>query len=125
MDAIVYLAAQKNAGASMLEPVQYTRSNIQATLSFLDAAIDCGVKHVVFSSSAATYGEPVYLPIDEDHPKDPTNYYGFTKLEIGTGPVLVRQASWACVRRACATSTPPATTRPGTDRRDWNATRPT
>jgi UDP-glucose 4-epimerase len=81
VDAIVYLAAQKNAGASMLEPVQYTRSNIQATLSFLDAAIDRGVKYVVFSSSAATYGEPVYLPIDEDHPKEPTNYYGFTKLE--------------------------------------------
>jgi len=80
-EAIVYLAAQKNAGASMVEPVQYTRSNLQATFSFLDAAIDCGVKHVVFSSSAATYGEPVYLPIDEDHPKEPTNYYGFTKLE--------------------------------------------
>jgi UDP-glucose 4-epimerase len=81
-DAVVYLAAWKAAGESMTDPVKYSRNNLQATLSFLDAAVDSGVRHVVFSSSAATYGEPKYLPIDEDHPKEPTNYYGFTKLEI-------------------------------------------
>jgi UDP-glucose 4-epimerase len=81
-DALIYLAAWKAAGESMTDPVKYSRNNLQATLSFLDAAVDQGVKYVAFSSSAAIYGEPKYLPIDEDHPKDPTNYYGFTKLEI-------------------------------------------
>ncbi|HNY31966.1 MAG TPA: UDP-glucose 4-epimerase GalE [Fibrobacteria bacterium] len=81
-DALVYLAAWKAAGESMTDPVKYSRNNLQATLSFLDAAQEVGVKFVVFSSSAAVFGEPKYLPIDEDHPKDPTNYYGFTKLEI-------------------------------------------
>jgi len=81
-DALVYLAAWKAAGESMTDPVKYSRNNLQATLSFLDAALDQGVRKVVFSSSAAVYGEPKYLPIDEEHPKDPTNYYGFTKLEI-------------------------------------------
>ena len=81
-DALVYLAAWKAAGESMLDPVKYTRNNLQATLSFLDAALEQGVRKVVFSSSAAVYGEPRGLPIDEDHPKEPTNYYGFTKLEI-------------------------------------------
>lgn len=80
--AIVYLAASKDAGASMLDPIRYTRNNLQATMSFFDAANDCGVKYVVFSSSAAVFGESQYLPLDEDHPKDPTNYYGYTKLEI-------------------------------------------
>jgi len=80
-DGIIYLAASKDAGASMHDPVRYSRNNIQATLSFFDAAIDCGVKYVIFSSSAAVFGESHYLPLDEDHPKDPTNYYGFTKLE--------------------------------------------
>jgi UDP-glucose 4-epimerase len=81
-DALVYLAAWKAAGESMTDPVKYSRNNIQATLSFLDAALDRGVRKVVFSSSAAVYGEPRRLPIDEDHPKEPENYYGFTKLEI-------------------------------------------
>jgi UDP-glucose 4-epimerase len=48
----------------------------------LNAASECGLKYIVFSSSAAVYGEPQYLPIDEKHPTDPENYYGFTKLEI-------------------------------------------
>ena len=79
--AIVYLAASKDAGASMLDPIRYSRNNLQATLSFFDAANDAGVKYVIFSSSAAVFGESQYLPLDEDHPKNPTNYYGFTKLE--------------------------------------------
>lgn len=81
-DALIYLAAWKAAGESMTDPIKYSRNNLQSTLSFLDAAVDQGVKYVAFSSSAAIYGEPKYLPIDENHPKDPTNYYGFTKLEI-------------------------------------------
>jgi UDP-glucose 4-epimerase len=52
------------------------------TLNILNAASETGIRNIVFSSSAAVYGEPEYLPIDEKHPAKPENYYGFTKLEI-------------------------------------------
>ncbi len=81
-DALVHLAAFKAAGESMLKPEKYSVNNITGTINILNAACAAGVKRVVFSSSAATYGEPKYLPIDEDHPTEPENYYGFTKLEI-------------------------------------------
>ncbi len=81
-DALVHLAAFKAAGESMLIPEKYSVNNITGTLNILNAACGAGVKKVVFSSSAATYGEPQYLPIDEGHPTNPENYYGFTKLEI-------------------------------------------
>jgi UDP-glucose 4-epimerase len=81
-DAIVHLAAYKAAGESMLKPEKYSLRNINGTVNILNAACEAGVKYIVFSSSAATYGEPKYLPIDEEHPTNPENYYGFTKLEI-------------------------------------------
>jgi UDP-glucose 4-epimerase len=81
-DALVHLAASKAAGESMLDPAKYSTNNIAGSVSLLNAALEAGIKRVVFSSSAAIYGEPVRLPIDEDHPKEPENYYGFTKLEI-------------------------------------------
>ena len=80
--ALVHLAAFKAAGESMIVPEKYSVNNITGTLNILNAAAETGLKYFVFSSSAAVYGEPAYLPIDEDHPKNPTNYYGFTKLEI-------------------------------------------
>ena len=81
-DALVHLAASKAAGESMLKPEKYSRNNIIGTLNILNAAAETGLKNIVFSSSAAVYGEPEYLPIDEKHPARPENYYGFTKLEI-------------------------------------------
>jgi UDP-glucose 4-epimerase len=81
-DALVHLAASKAAGESMLKPEKYSRNNITGTLNILNAACEAGIKNVVFSSSAAVYGEPAYLPIDEKHPTLPENFYGFTKLEI-------------------------------------------
>jgi UDP-glucose 4-epimerase len=80
-DALVHLAASKAAGESMLKPEKYSRNNISGTVNILNAACEAGVKYIVFSSSAAVYGEPEYLPIDEKHPMRPENYYGFTKLE--------------------------------------------
>ena len=56
--------------------------NISGTINILNAACEAGIKALVFSSSAAVYGEPRYLPIDELHPQNPENFYGFTKLEI-------------------------------------------
>jgi len=81
-DALIHLAASKAAGESMLNPEKYSHNNICGTLNILNAACEAGIKNVVFSSSAAVYGEPQYLPIDEKHPTNPENYYGFTKLEI-------------------------------------------
>ncbi|MDR1216809.1 MAG: UDP-glucose 4-epimerase GalE [Treponema sp.] len=81
-DALVHLAAAKAAGESMLKPEKYSRQNISGTINILNAALEMGVRNIVFSSSAAVYGEPQYLPIDEKHPTNPANYYGFTKLEI-------------------------------------------
>ncbi|MDR0585736.1 MAG: UDP-glucose 4-epimerase GalE [Treponema sp.] len=82
MDGAVYLAAFKAAGESMIKPEKYSVNNIIGTMNLLNAAAETGLAYIIFSSSAAVYGEPAYLPIDEKHPANPENYYGFTKLEI-------------------------------------------
>ena len=81
-DGFLHLAAFKAAGESMIAPEKYSVNNISGTLNLLNAAVAANVRCCVFSSSAAVYGEPHYLPVDEAHPKNPGNYYGFTKLEI-------------------------------------------
>ncbi|MDR2897998.1 MAG: UDP-glucose 4-epimerase GalE [Spirochaetaceae bacterium] len=81
-DAFIHLAAFKAAGESMVEPEKYSVNNITGTINILNAAVKAGTKYMVFSSSAAIFGEPQYLPMDEEHPKNPENYYGFTKLDI-------------------------------------------
>ena len=80
--AVVHLAAAKAAGESMIVPQKYATQNITGTINILNAACEAGIEALVFSSSAAVYGEPAYLPVDEEHPKEPENFYGFTKLEI-------------------------------------------
>lgn len=81
-DGCVHLAALKAAGQSMLKPGEYAESNISGTVNILNQLLEAGIPAVIFSSSAAVYGSPRYLPIDEEHPKEPENFYGFTKLEI-------------------------------------------
>lgn len=81
-DAFVHLAAFKAAGESMIAPEKYSVNNISGTINIMNAAVKFGCKKMIFSSSAAVFGAPEYLPMDEDHPKNPENYYGFTKLEI-------------------------------------------
>ena len=81
-DAVIHLAAAKAAGESMLKPEKYSTQNLIGTINVLNAMAKVGVPRIVFSSSAGVYGEPEYLPINEEHPKNPLNYYGFTKLEI-------------------------------------------
>ncbi|MCI7037291.1 MAG: UDP-glucose 4-epimerase GalE [Spirochaetia bacterium] len=81
-DAFIHLAAFKAAGESMVCPEKYSVNNITGTINILNSAVSHGCLKMVFSSSAATFGEPQYLPIDENHPQNPENYYGFTKLEI-------------------------------------------
>ena len=81
-DAFIHLAAFKAAGESMVCPEKYSVNNISGTINILNSAVSHGCLKMVFSSSAATFGEPQYLPIDENHPQHTENYYGFTKLEI-------------------------------------------
>jgi UDP-glucose 4-epimerase len=66
----------------MVKPEKYSLNNINGTMHLLNAAVEAHIPGIIFSSSAAVYGEPVYLPVDEQHPTRPENYYGFTKLEI-------------------------------------------
>ena len=80
--SVIHLAALKAAGDSMLEPERYALHNLNGTVNLLHAAGIAGVRHFVFSSSAAVYGEPQYLPLDENHPTEPANFYGQTKLQI-------------------------------------------
>ena len=82
--AVIHLAALKAAGDSMVEPERYALHNLNGTVNLLNAATTEGVQHFVFSSSAAVYGEPQYLPLDENHPTEPANFYGQTKLQIET-----------------------------------------
>ncbi len=81
-DGCVHLAALKAAGESMQHPAAYSLANISGTINVLNYASAVSLSPIIFSSSAAVYGSPHYLPIDEQHPTNPENFYGFTKLEI-------------------------------------------
>lgn len=80
--AVIHFAGLKAVGESVAEPIKYYDNNVRGTLSLLEAMRDCGVKMLVFSSSATVYGQPQYLPLDENHPTSATNPYGRTKLMI-------------------------------------------
>lgn len=79
IDVVIHLAAKKAVGESMQKPDLYASNNIIGTINILNAMVKFNVKHIVFSSSAAVYGMPLYLPIDEKHEKKPINFYGYTK----------------------------------------------
>ncbi len=82
IDAVMHFAALSQIGESVTRPARYYRNNVAATLTLLDAAREHGVHGVVFSSTAAVYGEPVRAVMDEQHPLEPINPYGRTKLMI-------------------------------------------
>lgn len=79
-DAVIHMAASSLVGESVENPAKYYHNNVVAGLVLLDAMRDCGVSRIVFSSTAATYGEPEAQPIFESAPTNPTNTYGETKL---------------------------------------------
>ena len=66
-DVVIHLAAYKAAGESMLKPIKYSENNITGSLNLITGCIETGVKHFILSSSAAVYGEPTYLPVDESY----------------------------------------------------------
>ena len=79
-DAVVHFAGLKAVGESMERPLDYYDVNVRGTMAVLRAMDTVGCKRIVFSSSATVYGEPVYLPYDEDHPLAPESVYGRTKM---------------------------------------------
>lgn len=82
IEAVLHFAAASQVGESMKDPLLYYENNLCATVALLRAMERHDVKKIVFSSSAAVYGEPEITPIVEDSPKSPTNTYGETKLAM-------------------------------------------
>jgi UDP-glucose 4-epimerase len=81
-DAGMHFAAYIEAGESMVDPGRFFVNNTARALVLLDRMTAHGVPRFIFSSTAATYGDPQYLPIDEEHPRSPTNAYGYAKLLV-------------------------------------------
>lgn len=82
IEGVIHFAANSLVGESMEKPLQYYDNNVYGTQILLESMIDAGVKYIVFSSTAATYGEPEAVPITEKMPTVPTNTYGETKLAM-------------------------------------------
>ncbi|MBU5484791.1 UDP-glucose 4-epimerase GalE [Clostridium sp. MSJ-11] len=82
IDSVIDFAADSLVGESVLEPLKYFNNNISGTINLLEVMKDYGVKHIVFSSTAATYGEPKNIPIKEEDDTIPTNPYGESKLAV-------------------------------------------
>ncbi|MEW6130869.1 MAG: UDP-glucose 4-epimerase GalE [Acidobacteriota bacterium] len=80
VEAVIHMAADSLVGESVQNPAKYFRNNVTVGLALLDAMVECCVKKIVFSSTAATYGEPQKQPIEETDPTAPTNPYGESKL---------------------------------------------
>lgn len=102
IDAVIHFAGLKAVGESTEKPIEYYANNVQGTISLLEAMKSAGIKTLVFSSSATVYGDPQYLPIDENHPTSATNAYGRSKLHIEEmlEDVTNSDANWkiACLR---------------------------
>ena len=81
-DAVIHFAAFSQVGESVKDPQKYYINNVCGTINLLKTMLEYNVRKIVFSSTAATYGEPQYIPIDEKHPQNPINPYGQTKLTI-------------------------------------------
>lgn len=82
IDSVIHFAALSLVGESVENPQKYYLNNVCGTINLLESMLKNNVKKIVFSSTAATYGEPKYSPIDEKHPQEPINPYGQSKLII-------------------------------------------
>ncbi|MHA1754978.1 MAG: SDR family NAD(P)-dependent oxidoreductase, partial [Candidatus Odinarchaeia archaeon] len=80
VDVVFHLAAQVSVIDSMKNPVKDASVNITGSINILQSCVDYNVNKLILFSSAATYGEPQYLPIDENHPQNPESPYGLSKL---------------------------------------------
>jgi len=80
--AVMHFAAYAYVGESVEDPAKYYRNNVAGTLNLLESMRNCGIDKIIFSSTCATYGMPEQIPIAEDHPQNPINPYGRSKLMI-------------------------------------------
>jgi UDP-glucose 4-epimerase len=101
-DAAMHFASFIQVGESVQHPDKYYRNNVTYTLGLLDAMRAHGVNKFIFSSTAATFGEPQYIPMDERHPQQPINPYGRTKLMVEQA--LADYDRMGSSRFACVTS---------------------
>lgn len=97
IDSVVHFAGKKAVGESVAQPVDYFDNNVNGTLVLIRAMEATGVKRLVFSSSATVYGDPQYLPLDEQHPLSVTNPYGRSKLMVEEilSDLHVADSTWA------------------------------
>lgn len=89
---VLHLAASANVPDSVVNPKEYYLNNLNGTLNLLNVMVDFKVSNIVFSSTAAVYGDPIYTPIDETHPTLPINPYGWSKL---FAEQMIKDYSWA------------------------------
>ena len=82
IDAVIHFAANSLVGESMVKPLKYYDNNICGTKVLLESMVAHNINRIVFSSTAATYGEPIHTPILENDPTNPTNCYGETKRDM-------------------------------------------
>jgi UDP-glucose 4-epimerase len=82
IDAVMHFSAYAYVGESVSNPEKYYWNNVCATINLLSVMLRHNVKNIIFSSSCATYGNPVYVPIDEKHPQNPINPYGASKMMV-------------------------------------------
>ncbi len=99
VSAVMHFAAYASVPDSVARPSRYYHNNVTNMQTLLNACVANGVGHFVFSSSAAVFGEPRYVPMDEEHPKEPINPYGTTKL-IGEKMLMDYQRAYGL--RYCA-----------------------
>ncbi|MDG1143117.1 MAG: UDP-glucose 4-epimerase GalE [Burkholderiales bacterium] len=102
VDAVIHLAGSKSVDESVEKPIDYYANNVQSAISLLQAMHSVRVKSLIFSSSATVYGDPVYLPFDEEHPTDAVSPYGHNKLHVEEmlADVATSDPEWriACLR---------------------------
>ena len=84
IDAVLHFAAKSLVGESVAKPAKYWSANLGSTIVLLEAMREIGVRSIVFSSTAAVYGEPEHTPIAETDPTRPTSPYGASKLAVDT-----------------------------------------
>ena len=107
IDAVIHFAANSQVGESMVNPLKYYDNNLGGTRTMLQSMIEHGVKYIVFSSTAATHGEPERVPILETDPTRPTNCYGIRNWRW-SGCSIGRRSHTASILSRCAISTPAA-----------------
>jgi UDP-glucose 4-epimerase len=104
IEAVLHFAAKSLVGESVADPAKYWSNNLGGTISLLEAMREIGVRTIVFSSTAAVYGEPERTPITETDPARPTSPYGASKIAVDTTLTEFCRLTGSA-RSACATST--------------------